>query len=153
MTGAESLSQAQMLLQAHISEWTQSEANRLDGKLPADALLAAVSLLKNAEWGYLAAITGLDYGLPANTMEVLYHFCTSATVVTLRVALPREKPIIASICSLIPYASPFERETGEMFGIEFNNTPDTSRLFLPDDWIEGVYPLRKDADLSEADHD
>jgi Ni,Fe-hydrogenase III component G len=32
----------------------------------------------------------------------------------------------------------------EMFGIVVSGTPDPSRLYLPEDWEEGVYPLRKD---------
>ncbi len=151
MTNEELLAHAQELLQAYITDWTQPEANRLDGILQADALLEAVSLLKNAQWGYLAAITGLDYGASTGRMELLYHLCESAAVLSLRVSLPREHPTIASICEFFPYASPYEREVAEMFGIEFIGTLDTSRLFLPDDWTEALYPLRKDADLKEAD--
>jgi ech hydrogenase subunit E len=35
----------------------------------------------------------------------------------------------------------------EMFGVVVEGTPNTNRLFLPDDWPDGVYPLRKDAVL------
>ena len=35
----------------------------------------------------------------------------------------------------------------EMFGVVVDGTPNPSRLFLPDDWPDGVYPLRKDAVL------
>jgi Ni,Fe-hydrogenase III component G len=31
-----------------------------------------------------------------------------------------------------------------MLGLTVTGTPDPSRLFLPDDWPDGVYPLRKD---------
>jgi NADH:ubiquinone oxidoreductase subunit C len=36
-----------------------------------------------------------------------------------------------------------ERETHEMFGIEFKNHPNLVPLLLPPDW-KGGYPLRKD---------
>ena len=31
----------------------------------------------------------------------------------------------------------------EMFGFVIEDTPDPARLLLPDDWPDGVYPLRK----------
>jgi len=40
-----------------------------------------------------------------------------------------------------------------MLGVTFRGAPDTARLFLPDDWPEGVYPLLKDAVLPEDPHD
>lgn len=128
-------------------QWSSPEANRLDGVLSADDLLGAVREIADTNLFYLVAITGLDHGAEQNTMEVLYHFCEDAIIVTLRVILDRSQPQLESICPIIPYASPFERETAEMFGITFLNTPDDSRLFLADDWEDGVYPLRKDAFL------
>ena len=126
-------------------EWLSPETNRYDGNVAAEKLLDTVKALRSINTFYLAAITGLDDGAEKNTMQVLYHFCAGAAVVTLRVTLPRTQPIVPSICPILPYASPFERETGEMFGITFSGTPDTSRLFLADDWTEGIYPMRKDA--------
>ena len=32
----------------------------------------------------------------------------------------------------------------EMFGVTVVDTPNPDRLFLPDEWPAGVYPLRKD---------
>jgi Ni,Fe-hydrogenase III component G len=110
-------------------------------------LLPAVKALDDGDWGYLVAITGLDYGAEAGKMETLYHFSHGPSVLTLRVPIPRDQAAIPSICAIIPYASVFERELAEMFGIEVYGTPDPSRLFLPDDWPEGVYPLRKDVEF------
>ncbi len=124
--------------------------NRLDVVVKAENLVAAVESLRDAQSGYLAAITGMDYGLEAGQMEVLYHFCEGATVTTLRVELPRDTPAIPSICSILPAASVHERELMEMFGIEVVGTPNRDHLFLPDDWPEGHYPLRKDFVSSEA---
>lgn len=147
------LQQAQQLLNAYVQSWQTAEANRVDAVVLPEQLLAAVKALEDARWGYLAAITGLDPTPPsendssAAALEVLYHFCCGAAVLTLRVTVPYEQPKVPSVCALIPYASIFERELGEMFGIEIQNAPDNSRLFLPDDWPEGVYPLRKAAKL------
>lgn len=134
-----------------LSAWTQAaetpEAGRLDVTVTTGDLLAAVAALK--AWGYLSAITGLDYGHAAGKMEVLYHFCASdaAETVTLRVTIARDEPAVPSICSLIPAAVVFERELREMFGITVINIPDSDALFLPDNWAKDVFPLRKDAAL------
>ncbi len=79
-----------------------------------------------------------------NSLEVLYHFCCHAAVVTLRVKVPRTAPSIPSVCSLIPSATLYEREAMDMFGFEIVGTPNTDRLIISDDWPKGVYPLRKD---------
>ena len=54
----------------------------------------------------------------------------------------REEPSIDSLCPVWPGASFAEREVYDMFGINFNDHPDMSRILMPDDW-EG-HPLRKD---------
>jgi Ni,Fe-hydrogenase III component G len=75
---------------------------------------------------------------------VLYHFCSGAAIVTLRTHIPREAACVSSICGLVPSAGFFERELSEMLGVTVVDAPAAGRLFLPDDWPEGVYPLRKD---------
>ncbi|MAS34375.1 MAG: hypothetical protein CL610_10230 [Anaerolineaceae bacterium] len=141
------LEQARTLLEGQVLAWTEPETDRLDAEVSPENLLAAVTALANPTWGYLVAITGLDGGAEAGTMQVLYHFCSGPHVLTLRVTLPRNRPMISSVCGVIPYGSVFERELAEMFGIDVRHAPDASRLFLPDDWPEAVYPLRKDTRL------
>lgn len=144
------IKEIQEQLNAYEIAWTTPEPNRLDGRLSSETLLDAVTKLKNVDVFYLVAITGIDDGAESNILEVLYHFSVDAIVVTLRVILDRSQPTMPSLCSIFPYGSPYERETSEMFGITFTSAPDTSRLFLPDDWIDGIYPLRKDAELEGA---
>ena len=136
-------------VQERLAAWTETastpEANRLDVVVTAGDLLAAVEALKS--WGYLSAITGLDYGQDAGRMEVLYHFCSDASVVTLRVSIAREEASIPSICRLIPSAVVFERELREMFGVTVIGISNDDPLFLPDDWAADIYPLRRDAAL------
>lgn len=153
MKREEKYTQAKELLVKFASEWTQPEEDRLDGVVEADKLPDAVRLLVDCQWGYLGAITGLDLGETADKLETLYHFCSGNAVLTLRVAINRSNPVVPSICDMIAYASPYERETAEMFGITFAGAPDTSRLFLPDDWESGVYPLRKDVLVGEPYHE
>jgi len=151
-----SLQNAEALLNLWMRGMNYSDLSRLDVVLPPRELKSAVSILKKAHWGYLSAITGLDHPAPApmqddsskalaadGSIEVLYQFCEGAAVLTLRVTVPYSAAIIPSICSIIPYATLYEREAMELFGVTFKNTPDSERLVLPDDWPVGVYPLRK----------
>ncbi len=137
-----------------LAAWTVSssapEPNRMDFSLAPEALPAATAALIEHHWGYLSAITGLDQGPEAGQLEALYHFCSGAAIATLRAAVPRQAARIPSICQIIPSASLYEREMIEMLGFEITNTPNTGRLFLPDDWPHGLYPLRKDADLDNV---
>ena len=60
------------------------------------------------------------------------------------VELPKSKPEIETICDLIPGALITEREKQEMLGVKIIGIPDERKLFLPDDFPEGIYPWRKD---------
>ena len=151
MTTEIHLQRAGELLAPFAKGTNNPEVNRLDVKIAASDLPAAASALTDASWGYLAAITGMDHGLDVNELEALYHFCEGAAVTTLRVSLPREGcPEVPSVSAQIPVASFFERELSEMLGVTVVNTPDPSRLFLPDDWPVDVYPLRQDFKQEQA---
>ena len=93
--------------------------------------------------------TGIDSD---NCFEILYHYSYDQTgcVVTLKAIIrDRESPAIESIAPFLPAAEWIEREIHDILGIDFKNHPDMRRLILSDDWPEGVYPLRKDAEMPE----
>lgn len=138
------LQTAGLLLAPWAKDTSIREVNRLDVTILTTDLPLTVAALHEARWGYLAAITGIDLGAEVGAIEVLYHFCAGAAVVTLRARPSRDAPSVPSICGIIPSASFFERELSEMLGIAVVDTPNPDRLFLPDDWPDGVYPLRKD---------
>lgn len=128
-------------------ETTEPEPNRLDVKLTsADDLVSIVTAMRVKRLGYLSAITGLDPGLETEQLEVLYHFCTGAAVITLRVPVPRHAPVVPSLSQIIPSAEVFERELKELFGVMVSGLPTPEHLYLPDDWPDTTYPLRKDFD-------
>ena len=137
---------ADSILQPWSEQITHPTPKRLDAVLKMQNLYPTVAALMDAHWGYLVAITGLDQG---SNLEILYHFAAGPAVTTLRVNVSREAASVPSICHIIPSASLYERELIEMFGVTVKDTPDSNRLFLPDDWPSDVYPLRKDAKLSE----
>ena len=124
---------------------SRPEPTRVDVAVAASDLVAAVHALRESGWGYLAALTGLDLGPDVGAIEALYHFCRGAAILTLRVRTPRMGASVPSICGVVPSASFFERELSEMFGVTVAGTPDPRRLFLPDDWPDGVYPLLKES--------
>ncbi|MDH7493241.1 MAG: NADH-quinone oxidoreductase subunit C [Candidatus Saccharicenans sp.] len=136
------IDKAKASLGEKVLDITNPAPRRIFIKLKVEDLLAAVGWLKT-EMGftYLATISGVDLG---QTFEVLYHFANNFTGVNLRTEIPRDQPLLPSICQLIPGAVLYERELQDMFGIVVQNIPDGRPLVLPDDWPAGNYPLRKD---------
>jgi NADH-quinone oxidoreductase subunit C len=63
----------------------------------------------------------------------------------LEVTAPAADPTIPSVVAVYPMADWHERETWDMFGIEFVGHPGLTRILMPDDW-QG-HPQRKDYPL------
>ncbi|MFQ5951933.1 MAG: NADH-quinone oxidoreductase subunit C [Candidatus Omnitrophota bacterium] len=78
--------------------------------------------------------------------EILYHFTIEDLnlLISLRVKLSKDKPEIESLAPIFEGANWIEREIHELLGINFIGHPELRRLLLPDDWPEGIYPLRAD---------
>jgi len=146
---AAALKQAASWLAAWTSTSAWPEANRLDLTLRVEHLLDAVRTLAEQRWGILSAITGLDHGPESGRMEVLYHFCAGAAVLTLRIDLARETAVVPSVCDAIPSARLYEQELRELMGVGVDGLPEAGRLFLADDWPTDIHPLRKDAQMPE----
>jgi len=79
-------------------------------------------------------------------MEILYHFTFDEVdlTVSFRVKLPKNKLEIDSVTPLFEGANWIEREMRELLGINFIGHPNPKRLLLPEEWPDGVYPLRVD---------
>lgn len=134
-----------------VVETERPEPNRLDVRLASvKDLVPIVVALRVKRLGYLSAITGLDPGVETGQLEVLYHFCVGSAVITLRVRVPREGATLPSLGEIIPSAEVFERELSEMFGITITGLHTPEHLYLPEDWPDAVYPLRKDVDPQAA---
>lgn len=139
------------------------------GRGEPSALLEPESLLPVVQWlkeqrgyVYLRALTAVDFwrrGQPR--FQVVYHLAAipagmlagdprprpeePTRVLRLKVGLPEEAPVVASLTGLFPTAGFHERETYDMFGIEFAGHPDLRRILMPEGY-EG-HPLRKDHPL------
>jgi NADH:ubiquinone oxidoreductase subunit C len=153
MDTEKNLKRAEELLAPVSDQITRPASFRVDAVVSLEKLVPAAKILTDAKWGYLSAITGLDKPAPApaegekageNHIEILYHFCEGSAVATLRLTVPYSKAVIPTVCDVIPMATLYEREIIEMFGITIEGTPNTDKLLLPDDWPDGVYPLRKE---------
>jgi NADH-quinone oxidoreductase subunit C len=140
-----------------------------DGNREPSALLAKDALLDAARWlkeergyVYLRSLTAVDFwqrGSPR--FQVVYHLAAipagmlagdprprpeePTRLLRLKVGLPEEGPVAPSLTGLFPTAGFHERETYDMFGIEFAGHPDLRRILMPEGH-EG-FPLRKDHPL------
>ena len=94
--------------------------------------------------------TGFDIG--ENILEARYnlHSMTKNHYTEIRVQVPVEKPQIPSVETIWRIADWFERETYDMFGIEFLKHRDLRRILLPEDWVG--WPLRKNYEVQETYH-
>jgi NADH-quinone oxidoreductase subunit C len=103
-------------------------------------------LLKSPQtyFDQLSCVTGIDNGVEAKTMEVVYHLYSIPFNVSLalKVIVPREYPVVPTLSSIWKSANWMERETYDMYGIIFEGHPDLRRILMPADW-DG-FPLRKD---------
>jgi NADH-quinone oxidoreductase subunit C len=114
----------------------------------ADALVEVARFCKTAPelaFDNLMCLSAVDF--PKETpprMEVVYHLYSYVHLHTfaLKVQLPREKPVLATVEGVWGVANWHEREAFDLFGITFTGHSDPRRILLPDDW-EG-HPLRKD---------
>ncbi|WP_297439301.1 NADH-quinone oxidoreductase subunit C [Thermococcus sp.] len=75
---------------------------------------------------------------------VIYYDDAPAVSLIVDAHTPKDEPTLPDISDIFPIALQFEREGMEMVGIDFEGAPDRRRLFLPDDFPEGIYPLRLD---------
>jgi membrane-bound hydrogenase subunit beta len=111
----------------------------------------AVEALK-ARFGelHVFSIVGADRG---GGLELTYNLWLYGprVHVMLKTSLPKEDPDVETITDLVPGATLYEREVYEMLGVRFKGHPNLARLFLPEGWPEGLYPLRKEVKLEELE--
>jgi NADH-quinone oxidoreductase subunit C len=92
---------------------------------------------------FLSAVDRSEFGQDGGGLEVLVHLYSPEHVVHVNIHVPvdMEDPKCPTISHLFKGAFWHERETHEMFGIDFDGHPKLVNLYLPEDF-EG-YPLRK----------
>jgi len=92
----------------------------------------------------VAPSRALPEGVTGERFEVVANFLSHARNRRIRVIaqVPVDDPTIASITDLYPGVNFAERETYDLYGVEFAGHPDLARILMPDDWVG--HPLRKD---------
>ena len=113
--------------------------------IPSEELVSSVQAVREKlGLNHLATIVAEDL----RDSFLVNYFLAGEVIVTLRVRIAdRENPKIPSLANLVPGAIVYERENYDMYGIVPEGHPDLRRQALPDDWPEGVFPLRKDVVL------
>jgi len=97
---------------------------------------------------YLIDVCGVDYlGKKEKRFEVVYHLYSikHRRMIRLKAEVGEEDLTIDSVTSVWIGANWHERETFDLYGINFSGHPDLRRILMPEDW-EG-HPLRKDYPL------
>ena len=97
--------------------------------LAPDQVIKAATKLYEAEYS-LEDILALDF---EEGFLVLYHFnrWISDERVTLRVLVPKDKPVVPSIAGVFQGAEWHERETRDFHGVVFEGNPNLVPLLLP----------------------
>ena len=111
---------------------------------PGDFLTTAEILRNKPElnFDYLFCQTCVDW---KTHLTMVYHLesITYRHQVVVKIQLDRNNPEIETVSHIWRTAEFHERETYEMFGVNFLNHPDLRLLILPDGW-EGRNPMLKD---------
>ncbi len=116
-------------------------------KVESDFLLPICTALYAYGFNYLQCQCGIDLG-PGEQLVSMYHLgkisdnADRPEEVRVKVFLPRENPTVPSVYWIWKTADWQERESYDMFGINYEGHPNLKRILMPEDWVG--YPLRKD---------
>ena len=108
----------------------------------------ALFLRDQLGFDYANGVSGIDYNREAR-FEVVYHTSSIGRkemrdlVLALKESTPRNAPKVPSLITVWPGVENYERETFEMYSIQFEGHPRLEKLFLLENW-DGPPPLRKD---------
>ena len=109
--------------------------------------------LQRFGFDHTLAVSGVDHPWE-NHLDVVYFLSSYSrndlkhVVVSLKIHLERENPSLPSLTPIWESANLFERETYEMFGVNFEGHPNLQKLLLQDNW-DGPPPLKKDLKIPE----
>lgn len=134
---------------AEIVEWKE-QGGELTVVVEPEAIVRVCRFLRHEpELGYdfLSSVTGVDLGVEADPrFEVVYHLYSLSHHHRLRLKVRvNEDESVPTVTGVWKAADWYERETYDLFGVEFEGHPDLRRILMPDDY-EG-HPLRKDFPL------
>jgi NADH-quinone oxidoreductase subunit C len=120
--------------------------------------LATVKSLADEGYAMCIDLTAVDYlelpgrrlsdgAEPAQRFEVVVNLLDlgNRRRLRLRVQVPEDDATLPTLFDVHPGTEAMEREVFDMFGIEFSDHPDLTRILMPEDWVG--HPLRKDYEI------
>jgi NADH-quinone oxidoreductase subunit C len=122
-----------------------------------DEYLDTVKRLVDDGYTMCVDLTGVDYlerpgrqlpdGMVAERFEVVVNLLDmrERRRLRLRVQVPETDAVLPTLFDVYPGTEAMEREVFDMFGVEFTDHPDLTRILMPEDWIG--HPLRKDFEI------
>ena len=118
-------------------------------ELDVERLIEIAAFLRDdpsLRYDYLVDVTAVHWPDDPQPMQLVYHLYSYARGDRLRLKT-RTGPVgpVPTLSDLWASANWNERETFDMFGIEFEGHPDLRRILMPDDYTD--FPLRKEFPL------
>ena len=140
-----------------IKDITVKGGDRIYVEVKRDRLVDAVAEVYLGLGGYLSTMIGTDDRDVDGHYRLFYVFSIEEGIepvrgkpwIIIHTKIPWDDPKFYSTTPKVPAASWYEREVRDLLGLEPVGHPDPRRLVLPDDWPEGLYPLRKDFKFDE----
>lgn len=108
----------------------------------------AIFLRDKLGYDHPTGVSAVDYNREAR-FEIVYHLTSIQNrdqqdiVLNLKESVPRNAPRAFSLVNVWPGVENYERESLEMFGLQFEGHPHPEKLFLNDNW-DGPPPMRKE---------
>lgn len=131
---------------------SSTAAGDLSILVPADSIHEVLRRLRdNGELAFdlMSYMTAVDYQPQEPRFELVYDMYSTATADRIRVRCrladtgsEEQLPVIDSVSDMFATSDWHERETYDLFGIEFRNHPNLRRILLPQNW-DG-HPLRRE---------
>lgn len=113
-----------------------------------DSAPVVIEYLYYHRGGWMPVMVGNDER-PLNGRFALYYVLSmeeeDRCMLTVRVEVPADTCEFYAVSPRVPAAVWSEREVQDMFGLRAIGIIDNRNLVLPDDWPQGLHPLRKDA--------
>ena len=125
--------------------WSSKDQVVID--VAADKAPDVVEFLYYGRGGWLSVVVGNDERSLNASYAIYYVLSMEAEdpcFCTVRVTTTADSCEFYSVSPRVPAVIWGEREVQDMFGLRAIGITDNRNLVLPDDWPQGIYPLRKD---------